>query len=139
MNISMMLALLCGVLISIANLSNSKLGEVWGHYYAPIVIHVVGLIVISCLSRGKFRSFRKIPKVYFLGGVAGLATTLFCNISAAAMGVTLMMVLSLLGQTVSSMIVDGFGIMGLEKKKISKNQVVSLGLITIGAVVMIVW
>ena len=134
-----MLALLDGVLISIANTVNALLGVEWGQYIAPIIIHGIGLIVIAFLSIGKYKSFRGIRLWYLLGGVAGFGTVILCNISAEYMGVTLMMVISLVGQMASSMVVDGFGIMGLAKKKIDKNRLVSLGLITIGAVVMIVW
>jgi transporter family-2 protein len=133
-----MLALLCGALIAVANVVNAQLGGVYGQYIAPIIIHGSGLLLISFLCIGKYRSIRGIPKRYLVGGVLGLLTVVLCNLSSAHMGVTLMMVLTLLGQTVSSMVVDGFGIMGLEKKKINKNRVISLGLITIGVVVMLV-
>jgi transporter family-2 protein len=134
-----MLALLDGVLISIANTVNALLGVEWGQYIAPIIIHAIGLVVIAFLSIGKYKSLRGVPLWYLLGGVAGFGTVILCNISAEYMGVTLMMVISLVGQMASSMVVDGFGIMGLTKKKIDKNRLVSLGLITIGAVVMLVW
>ena len=136
---STMLALLNGVLISMANTANALLGEVWGQYVAPIIIHAIGLVLIAVLCKGKYRSLRGIPFIYLLGGVAGFGTVILCNIAAEHMGVTLMMVLTLVGQTVSSMVVDGLGIMGLKKKKIDKNRIISLSLITIGAVVMLVW
>lgn len=134
-----LLGLLSGVLIATMNIMNAQLSGVWGQNISPIIIHGIGLILIAALCIGKYKSIRKVPKLYLLGGAVGLGTVVFSNLSTGVLGVTVMSVLSLLGQTIASLCVDFFGIMGMPKKHINKEKLISIGLIIIGAVVMILW
>lgn len=134
-----LLSLISGALIAYMNFLNAKLGLAYGNYISIVIIHLIGLICLIPLCINKIKFVKGIPLWYYLGGGIGMLTVVLCNISIPVLGVTIQMAICLLGQTVSSLIVDHFGLFGFNKYPINKNKLISLGLIIIGTAVMIIW
>lgn len=134
-----LLSILSGAVITFMNLINSKLSLVYGNNLSLIIIHMVGLICIIPFSIKKITRIKGIPLWTYLGGLIGILTIIFCNISIPVLGVTVQMSLSLLGQTLISTIIDHFGFFGFQKYPLTKNKLVSILLIIAGTVVMMIW
>lgn len=128
-----------GILITVMNLFNSKLSSVYGNYKASFIIHLVGLTCIFLFSFNKVKLKKKVPVYFYLGGAIGILTVLFSNITISTLGVTITLVLSMIGQIIASMVMDKFGLFSIRVSKFRKEKLISLILIGIGAVVMIIW
>ena len=80
----------------------------------------------------------KIPWYLFTAGALGVFTVTFNNISFLNIGMSLTLALGLFGQSLAALIVDHYGILGMEKVEFRKKKMIGLGMITIGIVVMTV-
>jgi len=129
---------LVGVLITLMNSVNSRFASLVGTLVATLVIHIVGLVAVSVIlvfkretaTQGSPRFF------YYLGGLVGIGTVFCNNFAYAALGASLAVALSLLGQTLFSMTVDSTGLLGRKRYPFSSRRLPGLGLAFAGIVVM---
>lgn len=133
------LGVLNGFLYSIMNLFNAQLSTLYGNYLATVIIHVVGLLCVIPFAIVKRRTGKGAPWWMYAGGALGIITVLASNLGIQYTGVTVTLVLALLGQMAASTIIDHFGLFGFKQYKINKKKVISLVLIACGAAVMILW
>ena len=121
---SMLLALLTGVVISVMVSINGSLSGCVGVYLSAVVIHIVGTVFafVLCLWRHEsiFRKYN-VPAWAYLGGVIGVLTTVFNNFAFSRISMTSIVALSLLGQNIASSLIDSFGLLGMKKHKIKKS------------------
>ncbi len=134
-----LLSIISGMIIAYMNYINSKLGLVYGNNLSLVIIHLVGLICLIPFCINKVTIIKGIPLWCYLGGAIGILTILFCNTSIPVLGVTVQMAISLLGQTLSSITIDHFGLFGFKKYPLTKHKMMSIVLIIIGTAVMILW
>jgi len=128
-----------GILISVMVAINGGLTVEYGIFSATVIIHLVGLIIITIVVRYKKERFfiRKIPWYLYLGGAIGVFTTMANNIAFGRISVSAILALGLLGQSVTGLIIDQFGIMGMPKHPFSKDKLIGLTIILAGIVSMI--
>lgn len=139
-SINYLLTLLTGGILALMVVVNGRLGLFIGLYLSCLVIHFVGLVGSSLwLSAKKQVPFRhqKIPFHLYLGGFFGVATVLLFNAAYGKISVTALVALGLLGQTVSALIVDHFGLLGMKRHPIHIRQTPGLVLAAIGIAVML--
>ena len=72
----------------------------------------------------------------FTGGLIGILTVLFTNASFSTLGVSLTVSLSLLGQLITSLLVDHFGYFNLPINKFDKKKILGFIIIIIGIYIM---
>jgi bacterial/archaeal transporter family-2 protein len=136
------LAALSGALIAIMITFNGALSNAVGNYTSSIIIHVVGLIsiiLVLIISKSKIILRKKIPIYLYSAGAIGVFTVLFNNLSFSALGVSITLALGLLGQSLSSIIVDHFGILGMKVIKFEKKKIIGLLLIALGILIMTIF
>ena len=127
----------CGSLITIMTFFNSQLTQLTDIYFATFFIHLTGLfisIVILKFNRAKL-SLDFCNLGIYCGGLIGIFTVLFQNMSIAKLGISTYTLLSLLGQLTSSLIIEKTtqNIFSLNNKKILGLSIIILG------VVMVIW
>ncbi len=133
-----LLSLLSGILISVMIVFNGKLTAYYGVYSATVIIHIVGLILISLITFMKKSLILKKLKYYlFLGGALGVALTVFNNIAFSRISVSAILALELLGQSITGIVFDSFGLLGIKKRNFRKSSLFGIGLILIGIASMI--
>jgi transporter family-2 protein len=119
---------------------NGRLGLLIGLYLSCVVIHLIGLIgssfIITIKKQVPFRHI-KIPLRLYSGGLFGIATVLLFNAAYGKISVTALVALGLLGQAVSSLIVDHFGLLEMKKRPLSKRQIPGLILAAFGIILML--
>lgn len=133
---------LIGVLISIMTMFNGVLSNSAGNYTASVIIHSIGLLsvtLILILSKSRIGFGKNIPLFLYSAGTIGVFTVFFTNLSFSALGVSLPLALGLLGQSLASIIVDHFGLLGMKVTKFEKKKCIGLILIVLGIVVMVVY
>ena len=121
------------------NACNAGLAALWGNYTATVAIHITGLFLILPLSIGWLKLKPGAPWWSFCGGFIGVALVVFSAVGINALGVTLSLVISLLSQTLLSLVIDHFGWFGAKKSPIGARQLFSLALMAAGAGVMLLW
>lgn len=132
------LSLLAGALISVSVLFNGALSEQHGVYFAPVIIHITGLIIISLIVMiARIRPFAEKQKWWlYMGGVIGFITVISNNIAFGRISVSAILAISLLGQTMVGLVIDQYGWLSTPKHLFNKWRIVGLILTLAGIAVM---
>lgn len=135
------LSLFTGVLITIMISFNGILSSYIGNYTSTLIIHIVGFIILTLIllfKKYKIELSKNIPIILYSAGVIGVFTVLFNTISFSALGASLTISLGLLGQTVSSLVIDSFGLMKMQKIEFQRKKIFGVSIIILGIVIMAV-
>jgi bacterial/archaeal transporter family-2 protein len=130
---------LIGVLITIMITLNGILSKNTNNYLSTVIIHLVGLICISSIlliKRIKFKFYKNIPIYIYSAGAIGVFTVLLNNLSFNYIGASLTLALGLLGQSITSIVIDHYGLLGAEISKFKKQKLFGLTIIAFGIVIM---
>ncbi|MFU7514448.1 DMT family transporter [Clostridium sp. HCS.1] len=136
------LSFFTGILITIMISLNGVLSKHLGNYSSILVIHILGFLILTLiltLKKYKISFSKDIPLILYSAGIIGVFTVLFNNISFSALGAALTISLGLLGQTISSIIIDSFGLIKMQKISFKKEKILGLLLIILGIVVMTIY
>lgn len=131
-----------GALIAIMTLFNGTLSNTFGNYTSSIIIHVIGLFSITfvlLISRSKIKIQKGIPVYLYSAGAIGVFSVVFSNLSFSKLGVSLTLALGLLGQSLSSIFIDHFGLLGMKVIKFEKKKCIGLLFIILGIFIMTVF
>lgn len=134
------LAILAGTIVTIMNVFNGQLSNQVGVYLSTVIIHLVGLftlIIIMIIKKQKISFQNHIPLILYTGGMIGVFTVLFNVISISTIGAALVTALGLLGQMLTSLVLEYKGWLGAKKRTLTFQKVISLVLVMIGIGVMI--
>lgn len=137
-----LISALIGALIAIMIMLNGTLSNALGNYTATIIIHTIGLSAITLVflvSKQKFIINKGTPFYLYSAGAIGIFTVLFNNLTFSSLGISLTLALGLLGQTITSIIIDHFGLLGMQVMKYQKHKLIGLAFIILGIVVMAVF
>ncbi len=119
---------------------NGRLGLLIGLYLSCVVIHLIGLVgssfIITAKKQIPFRHI-KIPLKLYSGGLFGIATVLLFNAAYDKISVTALVALGLLGQAISSLLVDHYGLFEMQKRPLVKKQIPGLLMAAFGIVLML--
>ncbi|MBE7123320.1 DMT family transporter [Bacillus cereus] len=136
------LSVFIGVLIAIMLPLNGILSESTGNYTASVIIHLVGLIAvvfILIINKNKIHFDKGIPLYLYSAGAIGVFTVLFNNISFSALGASITIALSLLGQSIASIVIDHFGLLGMKVAKFEQKKLIGLFFISSGIIIMTIY
>ncbi len=136
------ISIFSGALISIMLLFNGTLSNHIGNYASTVIIHIIGLIsivVVLILTRSKIKIKKNTSIFLYSAGAIGVFTVLFSNISYNTLGASLTVALCLLGQAISSIIIDNYGLLGMEKIKFNNKKIVGLSIMVVGIIIMTVY
>jgi len=131
-----------GGLIAIMILFNGTLSNAIGNYQSTVIVHLVGLIgiiMILIVRKSKVRFYKSVPLYAYSAGVIGVLPILFNNISFTVLGVSITLALGLLGQSLTSLVVDHYGLFNMTVVKFNKRKLVGLTIIIIGIVIMTIY
>ncbi|NCB50316.1 MAG: hypothetical protein EOM54_00345 [Clostridia bacterium] len=134
------LTALAAVLVSLMVAMNAGLSASYGLHLSTLIIHAVGLLfaTIAVVARKeKLFSARGLAAVLFTGGVIGYFTILFNNIAAEKISVAAILALSLLGQSITSLVIDQFGFFGTSVRKLTLSKLAGLAMAAAGIVFLL--
>lgn len=138
--LSMILALLTGITISIMISVNGHLTAYAGPYLSAVFIHIVGTAFASLLCIWKKQPVLRnhgVPGWTYLGGVIGVLTTLFNNFAFSRISMTSIVALGLLGQSLTSALIDSLGLLGMKKHRLQKSAFIGIAISCTGVAVML--
>ena len=133
------LALLSGVLISISIFLNGRLAQTHSIHLSTVIVHLAGLLLITIIVLIKRDNpFKNFQKLYlYAGGALGVFILMFNNFAFDRIGVSAILALLLLGQSIAGLMVDQTGWMGMPKHPFKKEKIIGLMLLISGIVVML--
>jgi transporter family-2 protein len=134
------LSVLGGIFVAVMVAINGELTSYYGLYSATVVIHLVGLIFISVLlafRRERFLPAKKLPFHLYLGGAVGVSTVVFTNMAYGKISVSAILAIGLLGQCLTSLVFDHYGLLKMPKHAFVKTKLIGIGLVVLGIVFMI--
>lgn len=135
------LSFLAGMIVTVMNVFNGQLSNHIGVYLSTVLIHFIGLmtfLVIMVIKKQKLSFHHHLPLLFYTGGMIGVFTVIFNVISISTIGAALVTALGLLGQMITSLVLEYTGWLGNIKRKLSFQKVVSLMIVVIGIGVMMI-
>lgn len=134
------LGLLSGVIIAVMVAVNGELSGTYGVYTAAVIIHLVGVIgaaLLCVIRRERITLKSKAPFWAYLGGAIGVLTTLFNNFSFGRISMTSIVALGLMGQSLTALTLDSFGLLGLQKRPLQASTLIGFVPAVIGVVFLL--
>lgn len=127
-------SLLIGILVAVMITANGGLTALYGVYSATVIIHIVGMILISSiiLLRREKPFAETNPWYLYIGGVIGVITTVSNNYAFGKVSVSAILAIGLFGQSVAGVLVDQFGLCGMRKHPFRARQIPGLLLVAGG-------
>lgn len=135
-----LMCLLSGVILGFVIVINGSLTGYYGAYIATVIIHIVGTTVsylVMKASKQAWRAEEKLPLWMYSGGLIGILTTIFQGVAFGQLGATTVMALCLFGQAATSLVVDTFGLFGMNKQTVNKGMVLGVAVSLCGVVYML--
>ena len=124
-----------GILISVLIFFNGALSKIVGNFTSLFIAHVVGFVGIAVINYFD-KSEKKYPKEVYLyfGGIFNILNFFIQNITMKTIGVSSTVIFIIVGQMISSVIIDHFGFLGRKVHKLNPNKIISFLVILIGAI-----
>jgi transporter family-2 protein len=137
--LALVIALVAGVSMAVQGSINTKLGQVIGNWEAILVVHVVGLVTILILlfafsvGKGDLGRITQGPWYSPLGGLIGVLIVWGVVSSIPKLGVAVATTSIIVGQTLTALIIDHFGLFGLNQMPFTWLKGLGLVLLAVGA------
>lgn len=118
---------------------NTALSKVIGLLEATFIVHMIGTIVVVVLlfvfrmGKGDFSAVAEAPWYVYLGGVISVGIIYLVVASISEVGVANATTAIIVGQVATAIIIDHFGVFGLERIPFEWNQLIGLVLLVFGA------
>ena len=128
-----------GVLMAIQGSLNSALSKVIGVLEGNFILHAVGLLIVVIMlfvlgfGKGDLNAVDKAPWYLYLGGVINVAIIYGVMLSIAKTGAGVATTAIITGQLAMSLVIDQFGLFGLDKVPMSWGRGIGLVLMAIAA------
>jgi len=137
--IGFIFAILAGAAMSIQGVMNTRLQEGIGLWETNAFVQgtafILSLIAAFIFGKGNISSLFSQKPVYLLGGVFGLAITVFVMLSIKGLSPTTAISVILVSQLAVAAAIDAFGWLGTEKAAFGLKEIIGLALMTAGIIV----
>jgi len=138
----LILASLAGAAMAVQGSLNSALGKVTGLVPATFLVHLLGtgaagLLLLLPVTSGSLTRLPHAPWYAFLGGPLGVLIIYLVVASIPRLGVAVATTAIIVGQVGLAMVIDHFGLFGMEKIPFTWTKLVGLGLLAVGARLML--
>lgn len=142
MGLALLLALISGVAMAVQGAINSSLGKIIGLLQAALVVHFTATLAVIILlffplSDGQLGKLWHTPWYLWLGGLIGVFITYGVVASIPRVGVALATTAIIVGQVSTALLIDHFGLLGLDKIPFTWWKAAGLVLLATGARLML--
>lgn len=142
MLISIILAIISGVAMSVQGVFNTRLSEKIGLWEMIVIVQGIALISSLILSfffkSGDYHEIRNVNKLYLLGGLIGVIITLTVVKSIGSMGATVGISIILVAQLLAAALIDALGLFGSEKITFRLSEIIGV-LVMIFGIIIFKW
>ena len=139
--IALLLSAFAGALVAMQPPINSKLGGAVGTFAAATISFLVGtavLFVVAVLSGGThLGGLRGVPWWYFAGGLIGAVFVASSLVTVRTLGAGGVVAATIAGQLTGSVVIDQFGLLGLDKQPLNVAKVAGIVLLAAGVFLIV--
>ncbi|MNR78904.1 hypothetical protein D3C72_96050 [compost metagenome] len=133
-------ALLGGACLMLQNVANARIGQDIGTWQTATLTQLTGFLVALAITfalrAGGWQPFKNVKPLYLTGGALG-AVIVFSSVTAVQqIGVTMTVAVLLIAQLSMTVLVDLNGWFGMAKQALRLPQVVGIGLMIAGVVIL---
>jgi transporter family-2 protein len=140
--ISLVLAVLAGVLIAVQAPTNALLGKASGSpIVAAFISFVVGAIALGAIvgaTSGKLFApgLRQVPWYAWIGGFYGAFFVAVAAFAAPRVGIGVLLTAAVAGQLAAALVLDHYGLLGLARHPVTVTRAAGFLLVLAGAVLV---
>lgn len=141
--LALVVALIAGVAMAVQGGMNSALGKIIGLLEATFVVHMVAAVISAVmvfalnLGDGNLAKSTSAPWYLWLGGPIGILITYGVVASIPKVGAAVATTAIIIGQVTTAMLIDHYGVFGLERIPLAWPKFVGMGLLAAGARLML--
>ena len=141
-SITLALALIAGVFMSVQAPTNAILGKASGSPVAAAFISflvgtlALGAVVATGSGRLLAPELRAVPWYAWLGGLYGAFFVAIAAFGAPRVGVGPLLTAAIAGQLIGAVILDHYGLLGLARQPVSVEKIAGVVLVLVGAVLV---
>lgn len=137
--ISMITALISGLLMSVQGVFNTRVSEKAGMWFTTGIVHftafVVCVIILFFTRDANVMGLKMVNKWYLLGGVLGAGISATVIIAMAHLGPAFAVMLILIAQMLSAYLIELLGWFGTEKSTFMWSKLIGVGIMILGIIV----
>lgn len=131
-----------GLLVGVQHPLNSTLAETTGGVQAALVNFGIGSVVLAAVvvfsrTPGTIRGALRAPPWCFAGGPVGVIVVLASLGAVPLIGAAAIAAATVTGQLAGSVLLDRYGVMGLEMRKVDRDRAIGLVLLAVGTLLVI--
>lgn len=140
----LLMAAAAGVLMAIQGSINGALGKIVGMLEGNFIVHVIALAAVTVLlfafglGQGDLSKVREVPWYLYLGGLINVAIIYGVMFAIAQAGAGNATTAIIAGQLAMALIIDCFGLFGLEKTSFTWTRGLGLVMMAIAAKLILV-
>ena len=142
MLMSIVTALISGVLMSVQGVFNTRVSEKSGLWFTSTIVHLIAMIcciiILMFVKDANIDGFKTVNKFYLLGGVLGAGITYTVIIAMKNMGPAFAVMIILISQMISAYLIELLGWFGTQKSPFMWTKVIGVG-IMIGGIILFQW
>ena len=122
---------------------NSQLGKTIGTFQAAFFSFATGTIILALIASlaqgglGQIAEARTLAPQYLIGGLLGAAYVSSVLVTVRTLGAGGIVAASIAGQLTMSVIIDQFGLLGLDKDPIDAVKAIGVVLLAIGTFLVV--
>jgi transporter family-2 protein len=139
--IALLLSACAGMLVAMQPPINSKLGGAVGTFAAATISFMVGtaaLLVVAIASGGThLEGLKGIPWWYLVGGFIGAVFVASSLVTVRTLGAGGVVAATVAGQLTGSVVIDNFGLLGVDKQPINITRVIGIVLLAAGVFLIV--
>ena len=141
--VAVALTAVVGGMVALQGPINSGLGKAIGNQQAAFCSFATGtvvLAVIAGLAKGGFGQIAEVKTLapqYLIGGLLGACYVSCVLITVRTLGAGGIVAASIAGQLAMSVIIDQFGLLGLDKDPISVSKAIGVLLLAVGTLLVV--
>ena len=142
MFISIITALISGILMSVQGVFNTRVTEKSGLWFTSSIVHLVAFVcclgILFFVRDANVEGLKAVNKWYLLGGVLGAGITYTVIVSISKLGPSYAIMLILIAQMASAYLIELLGWFGTEKSHFMWTKLVGF-LIMVGGIIVFQW
>jgi len=140
---AVLLTAMTGGLIALQAPINSGLGKSVGTFQAAFCSFLLGTVVLALIAglsggyAGIAGGLREVGPVYLIGGILGAVYVTTVLVTVRTLGAGGVTAATIAGQLAMSMVVDHFGLLGVDRDPVTVERVAGLALLAAGTFLIV--
>ncbi|WP_240628601.1 DMT family transporter [Bacillus salacetis] len=132
-------SLLAGIFITLQGIFNTNVSSKVGLWYTTAIVHGIGLIgsmlVLLFLKDGSLKQITEVNKLYLIGGLFGVLIVYSTMKGISTVGPAVSISIVLISQLAIALVINTFGLLGVEAVPLSFSKIAGLLLMVAGVVI----